>query len=270
MLLADGGLDQPASRHSDIAKLRTVRITGSANDSRRANSGKTFPAERKHRIMRKTGLMAQSRSAPLGVTPGSELQPLASTLGRYSWAIEILQSAAIVGWVIDHLDPEPVQLEFENLATKRLALASADLARPDLIAAFSRDVGGFRIELPWDVRLRSSTFALSVLGPDRRVHLCRFNLPPLVGAFEQVTHKRLVEGWTLNAADPDLRPLVEVMHGGEVVASGRATMFRPDLKKVTGEDGFCGFRIIAPMPVEKRETAVRALLPDGESLLLRD
>jgi hypothetical protein len=214
--------------------------------------------------------MAQSRSAPLSVTPGSESQPLASTVGRYSWAIEILQSAAVVGWIIDHLHPEPVQLEFENLATKRLALASADLPRPDLIAAFSRDVGGFRIELPWDVRLRSSTFALSAIGPDCRVHLCRFNLPPLMGAFEQVTHKRLVEGWALNAADPDMKPLVEVMHRGTVVASGRATMFRPDLKEVTGEDGFCGFRIVVPVPIEKQDAAVRAFLPDGATLLLRD
>jgi hypothetical protein len=213
--------------------------------------------------------MAQSRSTPLGVTPSSASQPLSSTFGRYSWAIEILQSAVIVGWVIDHLDPEPVQLEFENPVTKRLALASADLPRPDLVVAFSRDVGGFRIELPWDVRLRSSSFALSTLGPDGRTHLCRFSLPPLMGAFEQVTHKRLVEGWALNAADPDLKPVVEVMHRGDVVASGRATMFRPDLKKMTGEDGFCGFRIVVPMPIEKQDAVVRAFLPDRESLLLR-
>jgi hypothetical protein len=46
-------------------------------------------------------------------------------------------------------------------------------------------------------------------------------------------------------------------------------MFRPDLRKVTGEDGFCGFRIVAPMPIEKDDAAVRAFLPDGETLLLR-
>jgi hypothetical protein len=196
-------------------------------------------------------------------------QPHSETVGRYSWAIELLESAGVAGWIIDLLDPGPVQLEIENPVTMRLAVASADLPRSDLVAAFSREVGGFRIQLPWNVRMRASTFALSALGPRGRTHLCAVRLPALMGWFDRVTEERLIEGWALNAADPDLKPRVEAMQQGEVIASGRATMFRPDLKKVTGEDGFCGFRIVAPMPVEKQDTAVRAFLPGGESLLLR-
>jgi hypothetical protein len=205
----------------------------------------------------------------LNVTSSPVSQPRSETFGRYSWAIELLESAGIAGWIVDHFDPAPVQLQIENPVTMRLAVASADLPRSDLVAAFSRQVGGFRIQLPWDVRMRASTFALSAHGPEGRTELCRFRLPTLMGAFDQVAQERLVEGWALNAADPDLKPRLEVMYRGEVVASGRATMFRPDLRMVTGEDGFCGFQIVAPMPIEKHDAAVRAFLPDGETLLLR-
>jgi hypothetical protein len=197
------------------------------------------------------------------------IHPDLARAGSYRWAIDVKQPLRVVGWIIDQLKDESVWIEIENPSTRLVATALADGMRPDLADVFGRAKAkaAFEIKLPLKLRMDATSFDLFALDGDRRVFLGRFDLPPIVGFLDDAGKNGFVEGWTINMRDSALRPLVEVLVDGQVVSSAHATIYRSDLKKVTGGDGFFGFRLPTPRAAQGA-IVVRASLPEGEAMLL--
>ena len=192
------------------------------------------------------------------------LLPAEARAGRYRWAIDVVDCLHLAGWVVDLFEKEPVYLEVENLKTRRVAIIPADIPRRDLVEPFGQELAGFDLALPLDVRMRSDTLDISILNGASRIPCARIELPPLCGVVDSIEDGRFVQGWAINAPEPERRPVVEALVNGEVVASCFATIYRSDLRELTLEDGFFGFELITPSPVSRGDLRVRASLPTGD------
>ena len=89
--------------------------------------------------------------------------------------------------------------------------------------------------------------------------------PPHYKGFGEVTLRREVVGWAVDAAHPTTRVEVQLYVDGRFVAYGVASLPRPDvLAAGRAADANCGYRFeLPPLPAGEHEARVYALHTDG-------
>jgi len=178
-----------------------------------------------------------------------------------SGAIIALTDKGVVGWAIDHEEPEahfrvvvlgngqPLGVETTTDAYEAWVKAACGEARPSFAIPVQAKV---ELSFPLELELRDSVGTL--LGPPLRIeqsdHLDLQTLGPSATAYEGFCDREVngrLEGWVWNMCIPQLPVILEVLSKGEIVNVIKADRFRPDLKEAGKRNGSCGFSIALPL-----------------------
>lgn len=183
--------------------------------------------------------------------------PIGPDQGRLAFTLQAGEDGALHGYAFDRRHPEArLEVELCDAEGRILAVQKAERCRPAApdAPAFVPEGHGFRLDpgaLPVDPRAVGNT--IRVRGFPRAVFdVARHCLPFVEGAVEQITAKR-VSGWVAPLPGQTGPARVSLWLGSRRLAATLAQEFREELTAGYRSDGFCGFSLALPVPIEPKD-----------------
>ena len=180
--------------------------------------------------------------------------------------IDSLNDDVMIGWAFDFTNPQSrvaVELLADGVVIDRMTAAKP---RPDLEALGLVDGRcGFRFILPSSLP-RDRTVEIGVVLAGTPTHLTgspviRLAEKPYASHFDGVEGP-FAGGWAIDMRNPGTPLMVEAVCDNEVIGSGRADLYRGDVKDAGLPTANCGFRLQLDRPMKQlidRDISVRVV-----------
>jgi hypothetical protein len=178
-----------------------------------------------------------------------------------SGAILALTDKGVVGWAIDHDQPnshfpvvllgngQPLGVKKTADADESLVKAACGEARPSFMIAVTAETV---LEFPLELELRDTegTLLSPPLTIEQPEYIDTRTLQLSTSAYEGFCDQEVggrLEGWVWNMCVPQLPVILEVLLDGDVLHIAKADRFRDDLMDAGKRGGSCGFSVPIPL-----------------------